>query len=460
MNWKLLLIVLAATAGLQRVSAQQTITLSVKQAAERAVQNVPQIKNARLDYQIQEAQNKEIFGQALPQIAGNAGVQYYLQLPKILFPDGSQAGIYNTLIKEGLLPAGTVIPAPLIQQISFQQPWNTTVGATLTQLLFQPDVFVGLQARSTALNLSKENVEQVRQTLLDTAYKKYYAILIAQKQLFFLDEGVKRLEKFYNDDSALFANGFVERLDLDKIQVQLTNLRTTRTVVKNAVDLSYAALKFAIGASQKDTVLLTDSLSTAEIKEGILADSFKYEDRVEIRQLNEARKLQQLDLKRNKLGYLPTLAAQGNYGVTGQGPEFLTDKSTAWIRSSYIGLNMSIPIFDGFQRKYKIRQSQLNVQKVDNNLDLARQGIDFEQTITKAMLTNSLLNLDAQDRNMQLALKVYNTTKTKYESGLGSSFEVLQADTDYQTAQNNYFSALYNAIVAKISYQKSLGKLN
>ncbi len=460
MHKRIFLLLIAAGSMLTKVSAQQVHRLTVQQAAEMAVNNVAQMKNANLDYQIQEAQNKEIFGQALPQITGNAAVQYYLQLPKILFPDGSQAGIYNVLIKEGLLPTGTIIPSPTLQQVSFQQPWNTNIGATLTQLLFQPDVFVGLQARSTALQLSNENREQVRQTLLDTAYKKYYAILIAQKQLFYLDEGIQRLEKFYADDSALFVNGFVERLDLDKIQVQLTNLRTTRTVVKNAVDLSFAALKFAIGVSQKDTVILTDDLSTDEIKKDILVDSFKYEDRVEIRQLYAARKLQQLDVKRNKLGYLPTVAAQANYTYSGMGQDFITNKSTTWIKSSYVGLSVNVPIFDGLQRKYKIRQSELSVQKVDNNIDLTKQGIDLEQTVTKSLLTNSILNLDAQERNMQLALKVYNTTKTKYESGIGSSFEVLQADADYQTAQNNYFTALYNALVSKISYQKSLGKLN
>jgi outer membrane protein len=89
-----------------------------------------------------------------------------------------------------------------------------------------------------------------------------------------------------------------------------------------------------------------------------------------------------------------------------------------------------------------------------------KEAIDFDQVASKESLKNALLNLDIQDRNMALAQRVYNSTKIKFEQGLGSSFEVLQADTDFQQAQSNYFNALYNATIARIGYLRSLGKLN
>jgi outer membrane protein len=421
-----------------QLKAQQRYELTVQQAVEMAFKNLTDVKNAQLDYQIQQAQNKEITGRALPQVTGAMGALHYLETPVILFDNGT----------------GTP------QKISIQQPWNANAGITLQQLLFQPDVFVGLQARKTALALSQAQLEQVKERVKDSAYKKYYAILIAEKQLQFLNEGIKRLEKLYSDDSIMFQNGFVERLELDKVQVQLTNLQTTRNVVENYVKLAYGALKYSIGASQKDTVVLKEELSVDKIREGILDESFNYTDRPEIRALENAKKLQQLDLKRNKLGYIPTFSAVANYTVNGMGKEFIADRSTTWLRSSYVGVNLSIPIFDGFQRKYKIQQSRFNVEKANNNIENVKQLIDLEQFAMRETVKNSLLNLDAQQRNMQLAERVFNTTKIKFQEGLGSSFEVLQADADYQTAQANYFYALYNAIVAKISYQRSMGKLN
>jgi outer membrane protein TolC len=130
-----------------------------------------------------------------------------------------------------------------------------------------------------------------------------------------------------------------------------------------------------------------------------------------------------------------------------------------WYSTSIVGLSVNVPIFDGFQKKHKIRQAQFTQEKTINTLDQAKKGIDLEQTVAKNSLTNAVLNMDSQEENMQLAERVFNTVKKKYEQGVGSSFEVLQADTELQQAQSNYFKALYDAIVAKISYQKALGKL-
>lgn len=441
------------------LKAQQRYELTVKEAVDLAFKNVVDLKNAQLDIQIQAAQNREISGQALPQLSATVGANRYLSLPKFLFPDASQAAIYAVLIREGLLPNSTKIPNPTLQQVSFQQPWNLTAGATVTQLLFQPDVFVGLQARETAIKLSESNYEQTKQRIKDSAYKRYYAILIAQKQLYFLNESIARLEKLYHDDSVMYANGFAERLDLDKVQVQLNNIRTTQSMVESGVTLAYATMKFALGISQKDTVVLKEELSDSAIKQGILDESFDYENRAEIRTLNYSKHLQELNVKRYQLEFLPTLALAGNYTINAMGPKFFTDPSTFWLRSSYIGVNLNLPIFDGFQRRNKVQEAKLNLKKVENTIDMAKQGIDLEQVVNKEMLKNALYNLNIQERNLDLAQRVYNMTKLKFEQGLGSSFEVLQSDTDYQAAQANYFNALYNAVVARISYMYSLGKL-
>jgi outer membrane protein TolC len=451
--WSLCLLVLAGS-----VHAQQKYELTVQEAVDLAFKNVIELKNAQLDYRIQEAKNKEIVGQALPQISGNLQGNHYVKLPTILFPQSEQ-GIYDVLKREGLVPAGTTVPDPTLIAFSFQQPWNFAAGATVTQLLFQPDVFVGLQARKASLEYNQSLIEEAKARIKDSAYKRYYAILVAQKQLFFLNESVKRLEKLASDINEIYKNGFAERLDVDKVQVQLNNLRTTRSLVDNAVTLSYAAMKFALGISQKDTVVLKDELTIEGLKEGILDQSFAYEDRAEIRTLNTLQSLQKLDIKRYKLGFLPTVALSGNYSVNGMGQKFFTDESTFWYRSAFIGLNVNLPIFTGFQRKYKVEQSKLTLEKLNNTVENVKQAIDFEQVVTRESLANALLNLDAQEENLELAEKVFNATRIKYENGVGSSQEVLQADTDYQNAQGNYFNALYNATVARISYLHSLGKL-
>jgi len=440
--------------------SQKRYELTVKEAVELAFNNVAEVKNAALDIEIQQAQNREITGQALPQVSGTASLNRYLQLPKILFPDASEAQVYGILKKENLVPQSFKVPDPKVQAISFFQPWNINIGGTLSQLLFQPDVFVGLKARKTALNLSKANLDVMKEAVKDSAYRRYYAILIAQKQSEFLDSGIRRLQKLYHDDSIMLVNGFAERLDLDKVQVQLTNLQTSQSVLANSIKLAYAGLKYSLGVSQNDSVVLKESLSNEEVKQNVLDDNFKYEDRKEIQATAYSRRLQELNVKRYQMEYFPTLSAILSYTAQGQGQKFITDKNTFWLKNSLVGLNLTVPIFDGFQRKYKVQQEKFNLQKIDNSIDNLKQVIDLQQTASKESLKSALLNLDAQQRNVKLAENVYNTTKKKFEAGIGSSFEVLQADTDWQTAQSNYFNGLYNAIIAKISYQSSLGKLD
>jgi outer membrane protein len=437
---------------------QQKYELTVKEAVDLAYKNVIEIKNAEIDYKIQELVNKEIAGRALPQVSGSIGMQHYIKLPQLLFPQ-SEAGIYKVLKDQNLIAQSTPVPGPFLVPFSFQQPWNGSAGATVTQLLFQPDVFVGLQARKAALEVSNAMIEQSKQHIRDSAYTRYYAVLIAEKQITFLDTTIARLEKLYHDDSIMYKNGFAERLDLDKVQVQLNNVRTTRTIVENGISMAYAAIKFALGLSQADTVKLKDELTSTALKEGILDNNFNYSDRAEIKALEATKKLQLLDVKRNQLGVLPTVALAGNYTTNAMGQKFFTDSDTRWFSSSYIGLNVAVPIFDGFQRRSRTEQAKLKVKKIDNTIANVKQVIDLQQTISNTSLTSALINLDMQERNQQLAERVYNTTKLKFQQGLGSSFEVLQADADFQQAQSNYFNALYNATVARINYLSALGKL-
>ena len=178
--------------------------------------------------------------------------------------------------------------------------------------------------------------------------------------------------------------------------------------------------------------------------------------------MSKAKELQGYDIRRYKLSYAPTLSAFYNLQRTGQRSAESGSSSGQpwfWYSTSIVGLNVNVPIFDGMQKKNKIRQSQFTLEKTVNNLDQAKKGIDMEKTISKITLNNAVLNMDVQEKNMQLAENVYNTVKKKYEQGLGSSFEVLQADSEMQQSQSNYFKALYDAIIARVSYQKALGKL-
>ncbi len=451
-------------AGLH-ANAQQTYEISVKEAVDIAFKNVNDLKNVRLDYKISEARNKEIIGMALPQVSGSFQGNHYLSLPQIQFPDGTDKAIYDVLRDNGVRD-GSGNPITTVADVSFRNfsfftPWNINGGISVQQLLFEPQVFVGLEARKELLANSGMHLKVAEDKVREAVHKNYYAVLILQKQSGFVQESIKRLEKLSSDMNEMFKNGFVEKLDIDKTTVSLNNTKTIESQLRNGIIIGYAVLKMTLGLSQADSLVLKDVLTPQQIKDGVLDETFEYENRNEIKLLNSAKKLQGYDIRRYKLSYAPTLAAFYNYQRNGQ--RAAGDNASAspwfWYSTSIVGLSINVPIFDGLQKKNKIRQSQFNLEKVENTLDQAKKGIDFERTVAKNSLSNAILTMDAQEKNMQLAERVYNTVKKKYEQGVGSSFEVLQADTEMQQAQSNYFKSLYDAIIAKISYQKALGKL-
>jgi outer membrane protein TolC len=236
---------------------------------------------------------------------------------------------------------------------------------------------------------------------------------------------------------------------------------TTVNQIEKLMAVGEAALKFAMAIDQKDTLELTDKLSNEAIKRDLMDMSgFKYEDRKEVQVLNIVKDLQGLDIKRQKLSYAPTIATYWSYSRNALGQKSnLFDFSQKWFKTSVWGLNMSVPIFDAGQKGQRIRQAKLNLEKTANTLDNVKRAIDLQVQAATIIFNNSLTSLDMQERNVTLAEKVYNTTKKKYEQGLGSSFELLQTETELETAEGNYFQALYDAINARISYLKALGKI-
>jgi outer membrane protein TolC len=411
-NGWIILLLLGTTA-----SAQQKYEITVKDAVDVAFKNVDDLKNAQLDLKITDARNKEITGMAYPQIAGTAQGTHYLKLPLIQFPDAAETAIYDVLSREGVKdgngnPVNRDNAKFNVNNFSFQAPWNVNGGISVNQLLFEPQVFVGLQARKALLESSGIQIKVAEDKVREAVYKNYYAVLISEKQIVFVQESIKRLNKLSSDMNVMFRNGFAERLDIDKTTVSVNNTKAIENQLTNGIATGYAALKMIMGLSQADTLVLKDTLTSQQIKEGLLEENFSYEDRNEIKFLNKAKELQGYDIKRYKLSYFPTVAAFYNWQRTGQRNtnfESFTGKPWFWYNTSLVGLNINIPIFDGYQKKYKIRQSQLTLQKVENTIESTKKGIDFERAVAKNTLTNALVNMDVQEENMKLAEKVYNT---------------------------------------------------
>lgn len=432
----LLLVVLATSAKTQNTNA-----FSVKQAVDYATQNSIQVKNALLDIQTQKQTNREFTALAYPQVSGSMQLNNFLVIPTTVLPG------------EILGQPGTKIP------VQFGVKYNATGGLEVSQILFDGQVFVGLQARAAALNLANKSAEVTQEQIKANVYKIYYQLVVAKKQVGAIDANIVRFEKLLFDVKEIFKNGFAERLDIDKVQVQLNNLTTEKQKIENQIAAGTNGLKFLLGMPQKDILILTDTLSEAVLKENVLTDSIDYNQRKEMQLLTIAKQLNEYNVRRYKLAAIPSVVGFASYQKNAQRQKLYLFGKEDWFTTALVGLQIKVPIFDGNARKAKLSKAKIEVQRTNNQIEQLKQSIDYDVNNAKLNIKTALLTIDVQKQNMVLAEKVYSTTKKKYEQGLGSNQEIYNAQAELKVAQTNYYSALYDAINAKIDFLKATGKL-
>jgi len=430
--------------GAQGGGSQLVIhNLSVKEAIDFAAKNNVAVRNALLDYQIQRQSNRATTSQALPQVTGSFGITDNLQIP-------------TTIIPGGLFP-GTV--SGKNYPFRFGTQYNSSAGVTLRQILFDGQVFVGLQARQASLDFYQKRQEVTEQFIRANVYKIYYQLLIARTQIAMIDANIASQEELLHNSTEMFKNGFAEQLDVDKATVQLSNLESEKIQTEFNIANGYLGLKVLLGMPVRDSLALTDTLTYDMIRDAVLGDDYKYTDRRDFQLLQLNRKLNEYDIKRYRKMYIPTASLTANYSQNQYANDFDLGKRNSWFPSSYVGLNISIPLFDGFYKDANIRQAKYRLEQTLNNMDSLKIRIDNDVKEAQLRFTASLATLDFQKKNLDLSEKVYTRTRKKYEQGLGSNTEITQAFSEQRTAQANYFSALYSAIIARVDYLNAVGKL-
>lgn len=447
------------------VRAQTRNEFTAKQAVDYGLKNSVVVKNALIDIKIQRQTNREITAAAFPQLNGIISATHYFKVPIQSIPNFISPATYGVLIDEGVKNGGgntIVLPnGGNFENLALQfgTPWTSNAGINLSQLLFDGQVFVGLQARSAAIDLSTRTAEVTAEQIKANIYKIYYQLVVGNIQLGSLQANIDRFENLLHDTREIYKNGFAEKLDVDKVIVQLNNLKTEKERVLLQLNAGNSGLKFLMNMPQKDELVLTDSLSEDEIKTNILDEAYNYDDRKEIQLLKIASQLNGYNVKRYQLSRIPSVAAFGTYSKNAQRNSFNFFNKGDWFTTSFVGININVPIFDGFARKSRIESAKLALEKSKNNLQQAKESMDNDVAQVRAKMKSAILTMDIQKQNVKLAEDVFNTTKKKYDQGLGSNQEIYNAQTELKVAQTNYYGAVYDAITAKIDYLKAVGKL-
>jgi len=424
---------------------------SLQDCINYAYDHQDSIKNAKLDITSADYKVKETIGQGLPQVNGTISFQDFTRSPATVGPNLSAAFSGQPIDTKAPL---VVFPFGAVQ-------YNNTYALQASQLLFSGTFLVGLQAVKTFKELSQRSLTRSKIQTNVSVTKAYYQVLVSNEQIKLLDANINQLKQQVNETEQSNKQGFVEKIDVDRITVQYNNLITNRENVQRALTLNYAMLKFQMGMAIEQDLTLTDKLENVNLTQDAAqstVDTAFYHNRIEYNLLETAKQLNQLDVKAKQADFYPTIVANGGFGTVFQ------ENQTRYLYShnypnSFIGLNINIPIFSGLQRINRVKQSQINVMKSQNDLENAKNGLNLQATAARVVFMNSLQSLANQKRNQTLANEVLRVSRIKYGQGVGSSIEVTQAQTALESSDNDYIQALYDALINKVNLDQAYGRI-
>jgi outer membrane protein TolC len=424
------------------LKAQEIVTL--KQAIEYALQNKADAQKAKLDIRNADYQIMEAKAGALPKINGVANITY------------------NPILQTTALDTGAFSGGPSnIQLISLGQKWNAGGGLQLSQALFNQQVFVGLKAAKSTKEFYQLNAQLTEEQIIERVSNAYFQVFTIQQKKETLESSFTSTEKARNIIKSLFDNGLAKKIDLDRTNVNLTNISTIIKQQQNDINQAENALKFYMGMPIENNIELVEE--DMKITPHLLEDKIGTDDRTEILVLDKQKQLLEYNIKAVEAAYYPTVNLTANYSWQGLGDKFpLTHgekNGVYWADYSAITLGVNIPIFNGFATKARVAMAQIELDKLEVDIKDARLGLDLSYQNAKSQIENSLSALENQKANVELAEMVTSNTKSNYQYGLATLTELLEAENALVEAKNNYSNAILNYKIAEIQYYKSKGEL-
>lgn len=424
------------------IHAQNIKSFSLEDAIKYAMENNLSIKNSKINIADAEEQIVERRSFGIPKVNGTIGYNYFVQLPASLVP----AQFFNPMAPEGTF-----------EKLTFGTRNDLSLGLGATTMVFDGSYFVGLRAAKAYRNYVDKELIAKERDVKNAVIDAYLPALLIQETRNTLQRNITNLQKLYFETQALYKEGFVEQLDVDRLELSLANLNAELENIDRQVELVYNVLKFQMGHPLEEAIVASDSidqlLTPATPEE--LGNAINFMERPEYQVLNYGRELSELNLELNKVSYLPSVGAFANYQQSAQGDNLF---DPIWIPSFVVGLSANIPIFDGFNKRAKVNMAKLDLAIIDNQKKELENAISLEVVNARNAYISAESRVEDQKRNLALAEKIYKTTQIKYKEGVGSSLELVQAEQSLFETQQNNIQATYELLIAKMNLDKALGK--
>lgn len=326
--------------------------------------------------------------------------------------------------------------------------------------LYSQTALTALEISKTLDQLNLLSYEKAREDLIVQISKMYYLAQNTEEQIGIIKDNIKRLEELRDITQAFHDNDMALSVDVKRVNVNLENLSVQYDNAKAMLTQQYNMMKYVIDYPAEKDIMV----EKADIEEvNLAALSGLNENLYELQLLRTQQTLAEQQKKLAKSGYLPTLALTGNWTYMAYTDKFKnwfhSGESNHWYKSNGIGLSLRIPIFDGLEKRSKIRKAQVDIDNAKLSYENALKGMQTQYANAVNDLANNQRNFSKQRDNYLLAEDIYKVTSDRYREGIASMTEVLQDEMSMSDAQNNYLTAHFNYQVSNLTLLKLTGQL-
>ncbi|HVD98246.1 MAG TPA: TolC family protein [Cytophagaceae bacterium] len=436
----LLLIFVLPFVGLK---AQQ---FSLKQSIDYALANQEQLKNLDIDRQLVEKKISEAYTTLFPQVKGVLDVRDNFILPTSLIPASAFGG-----------------PPGEYKAVQFGQKYNGTAALDATWTLYDPVFYPSLRAQKLSNDVAANNKKVQENLTVLNVNRAYYSALLSKERITLAESNMRKNKKVYEDTRTLYESNQTQDLDLTRSRINYENQLPELKRAQQLYEQSLFMLKYQMGYPVDSNLVLTDTLLLKQLAPSLSEVTAENEgpgSRPEYKTLKYQQAQEFLNVRKTKLAYLPTVSLYGYAGAQAFRPKFdMFSGNATWYGVSYLGLKVSLPIFDGMLKSIQTQESKLTLRKKENDLRAFEKQYAYELQNAKINVNNALSNIEIRKNNIKSAESLVAVTQTRYNDGLVTYKDVVDSGNTLLDAQTGYFNALYDYISAKLEYDKVLNKL-
>ncbi len=417
----------------------QNVPLSLTEAIRKGLEKNPGIQNAGIDTQKSQSQFTEQQSQLYPQVNAYSDFYYYYGLPKLVVP-GEIFG------QSGDIP------------VEFGTKYDWSSGFRATQVLYNQSYFTSLKIARQNTGVEQLNLQQKKEELVYQISQVYYLCLGTNQQTKHLSTSMGNMDKLLQITKLQEQAGIIRKVDHDQVLVDQNNLQTEIDNLNQLYEQQLNLLKYITGIDLNTNIELTDSLT---VPHSINGDIQAWENRTGIKQLDAQLEMARLSLKMNKQEYLPVLSGFAQYYYQGQRDrfDFFDGGSDRFFKVGFVGMSLSVPIFDGFEKREKIRQQKFTIQQLQNSRTYTLSYFSKEYKDARLQYENNQITLSRQEENIRIAEENYRVALLGYQQQTTSLSDLLRTQNSLTEARLSYDNALLQLKNAALDLVKARGEL-